>query len=89
MDRDAIVNSVIKTNRLVTVEDGFPQSGIGAEIAALVHETDAFHYLDAPVERVTSVDVPMPYAQTLEQAVVPYPDTIIKAVQKVLRGVQL
>jgi pyruvate dehydrogenase E1 component beta subunit len=66
MDRDAIVKSVIKTNRLVTVEDGFPQSGIGAEIAAVIHETEAFNYLDAPIERVTSIDVPMPYAKKLE-----------------------
>lgn len=56
----------MKTSRLVTVEDGFPQSGIGAEIAAIINETVAFNYLDAPVERVTSWDVPMPYAKLLE-----------------------
>lgn len=89
LDRDTIVKSVIKTNRLVTVEDGFPQSGIGAEIAAIIHETEAFNYLDAPIERVTSVDVPMPYAKNLEEAVVPGPATIIKAVRKALQGVKL
>ena len=52
MDREAIINSVKKTSRLVTVEEGWPQNGVGAEIAALVMETDAFDYLDAPVERV-------------------------------------
>lgn len=65
MDRDAIVNSIRKTSRLVTVEDGFPQSGVGAEIAALIHETGTFDYLDAPIARVTSIDVPMPYAKKL------------------------
>lgn len=65
LDRETIVKSVMKTSRLVTVEDGFPMCGIGAEIVALVNETDAFHYLDAPVERVTAVDAPMPYAKNL------------------------
>jgi pyruvate dehydrogenase E1 component beta subunit len=55
----------MKTNRLITVEDGFPQSGVGAEIAAIIHETEAFHYLDAPIERVTAIDIPMPYAKNL------------------------
>lgn len=78
----------MKTNRLVTVEDGFPQSGVGAEIAAVVHET-CFNYLDAPVERVTAIDIPMPYAKILEDAVVPGPSTIAKAVRKTLQGVRL
>lgn len=89
LDRDCIVKSVIKTGRLVTVEDGFPQSGVGAEIAAIIHETEAFNYLDAPIERVSAVDVPMPYAKLLEDAVVPGPPTIIKAVRKTLQGVRL
>ena len=63
--------------------------GVGAELVALVNETDAFHYLDAPVERVTAIDSPMPYAKNLEVAMVPGPDTIVKAVKKVLRGVRL
>ena len=79
----------MKTSRLVTVEDGFPQSGVGAEIAAIIHETHAFNYLDAPIERVSAVNVPMPYAKKLEDAVVPGPPTIIKAVKKTLQGVQL
>ena len=53
LDVDAIVNSVKKTNRLVTVEAGFPQFGVGSEICAIAMETEAFDYLDAPVERVT------------------------------------
>lgn len=65
MDRDAIVESVIKTGRLVTVEDGYPQSGIGAEIISVVHETKAFDFLKGPPQRVTSIDIPMPYAKNL------------------------
>ena len=65
MDRDTIIESVMKTNRLVTVEDGFPMCGIGADIVATVNETIAFNYLDAPIERVTAVDIPMPYAKKL------------------------
>jgi len=49
LDRETIVKSVKKTNRLVTVEDDFPTCGVGAEIAACIHETDAFFYLDAPI----------------------------------------
>lgn len=89
LDRETIINSVKKTSRLVTVEDGFPTCGIGAEIAACIHETDAFFHLDAPIERVTAIDIPMPYAKNLEEAVVPGPSTIVKAVRKVLQGVRL
>ena len=89
LDRDCIMESVIKTGRLVTVEDGFPQSGVGAEIIACIHETEAFNYLDAPVQRVTAIDVPMPYAKIMEDAVVPKADTIIKAVRNTLVGVEL
>lgn len=63
--------------------------GVGAEIIASLNESRAYKYLDSPIERVSGVDVPMPYAQKLEQAIVPGPDTIIKAVKKTLRGVRL
>jgi len=66
LDRNAIVKSVKKTTRLVTVEEGWPQCGMGSEICALMMESEAFDYLDAPVERVTGVDVPMPYAISIE-----------------------
>ena len=84
LDRDTIVNSVIKTGRLVTVEDGFPQSGIGAQITSVVTETAGFDQLRGPIQRVSSVDVPMPYAQKLQLAVVPHADSIVKAVKKTL-----
>lgn len=83
LDRDAIVKSVMKTNRLVTVEEGWPQSGVGAELGAVVYESAAFDYLDAPVERVCGADVPMPYAENLEKLALPQPDNVVKAVQRV------
>jgi pyruvate dehydrogenase E1 component beta subunit len=70
LDRPALVASVKKTGRLVTAEEGWPQSGIGAELGAVVYE-EAFDFLDAPVMRVTGVDVPMPYAINLEKAALP------------------
>lgn len=85
LDRDAIVASVKKTGRLVTVEDGFPFAGVGAEIIALINETSGFDYLRGPVQRVTSIDIPMPYAKNLEDSVFPNAGTIIKAVQNVMK----
>ena len=67
LDRPTIVESVKKTNRIVNVEEGWPQHGVGAEIAALLMESDAFDYLDAPMERVAGADIPMPYSQSIEQ----------------------
>lgn len=83
LDRDAIVESVMKTHRLVTVEEGWPQCGIGAEICGIVFETEAFDYLDAPVERLTGADVPMAYAANLEAASLPQIDNIVNACQRV------
>ena len=68
LDRQAIVNSVKKTNRLVSVEEGWPQSGVGAEIAAIAME-DCFDYLDAPMERVHGADIPTPYAEVRDYIV--------------------
>lgn len=83
MDTATIVASVKKTNRLVTVEEGWPQHGVGAEICALVFESEAFDFLDAPVERITGADVPMPYAPNLERACLPQPDNVVNAVRRV------
>jgi pyruvate dehydrogenase E1 component beta subunit len=82
MDSDTIVESVKKTGRLVTVEEGWRQSGVGAEIAARVME-QAFDYLDAPVERVTGKDVPMPYAANLEKLALPSVADVIAAAKAV------
>ncbi|CAD6218594.1 unnamed protein product [Miscanthus lutarioriparius] len=81
LDRAAINASVRKTNRLVTVEEGFPQHGIGAEICMSVVE-ESFEYLDAPVERIAGADVPMPYAANLERMAVPQVDDIVRAAKR-------
>lgn len=78
LDRETIVKSVKRTNRLVSLEEGWPQSGIGAELAAVMME-DAFDYLDAPVMRVTGKDVPMPYAANLEKLALPQVADVVAA----------
>jgi len=82
MDIDTVVESVKKTGRCVTVEEGWPQSGIGAEIAAQIMDK-AFDYLDAPVKRVTGKDVPMPYAANLEKLALPSAADVIAAARAV------
>ncbi|EQC41556.1 pyruvate dehydrogenase E1 component subunit beta, mitochondrial [Saprolegnia diclina VS20] len=82
LDRDTIIESVKKTSRIVSVEEGWGQHGIGAEIAGILMETEAFDYLDAPMERVTGADIPMPYAENLERIAVPHAHDIIAAVKR-------
>src|SRR6185312_14323274 len=82
MDSATVIESVRKTGRIVTVEEGWPQGGIGAELAARV-VTEAFDYLDAPPTRVTGKDVPMPYAANLEKLALPNVDEVIAAVNAV------
>ncbi|KKB09542.1 pyruvate dehydrogenase complex E1 component subunit beta [Devosia chinhatensis] len=82
LDSDTVIESVKKTGRLVTVEEGWPQGGIGSELSARVME-QAFDYLDAPVMRVTGKDVPMPYAANLEKLALPNVDEVIAAVNAV------
>uniref|UniRef100_A0A673AEJ3 Pyruvate dehydrogenase E1 component subunit beta n=1 Tax=Sphaeramia orbicularis TaxID=375764 RepID=A0A673AEJ3_9TELE len=84
MDVESIEASVMKTNHLVTVEGGWPQFGVGAEICARIMEGPAFNYLDAPVTRVTGVDIPMPYAKILEDHSVPQIKDIIFSIKKTL-----
>jgi pyruvate dehydrogenase E1 component beta subunit len=83
LDEDIIFESVRKTNRCVVVEEGWRVAGFGAEIADRV-QRECFDDLDAPVLRVTSEDVPMPYAKNLEQAYLPQPEKVAAAVQRVL-----
>ena len=80
LDRNAIINSVKKTNRIVNVEEGWPQHGIGAEVAAILMETDAFDYLDAPMERLAGAEIPMPYSWAIEGQAVPQVENIINGV---------
>jgi pyruvate dehydrogenase E1 component beta subunit len=83
MDTDAIIRSVMKTGRCVTIEEGYPQSGVGAEIVARIMER-AFDYLDAPVIRITGKDVPMPYAANLEKLALPNVGEVVAAAKAVL-----
>ena len=82
LDTDTIVASVKKTGRAVTVEEGWQQSGVGAEIAARIME-HAFDYLDAPVARVSGKDVPMPYAANLEKLALPSVAEVVAAAKAV------
>ena len=82
MDTETIVASVQKTGRLVTVEEGWQQCGVGAEIAARIME-HAFDYLDAPVARVSGKDVPMPYAANLEKLALPSAAEVVEAAKAV------
>lgn len=82
LDTGAIIASVRKTNRVVTVEEGWSYAGIGAEIAAVIM-AEAFDWLDAPVRRVTGKDVPLPYAANLERLAVPAVEEIVAAAKEV------
>ena len=82
LDVETIVESVKKTNRIVSVEEGWPQSGMGSEIAAVMME-QAFDWLDAPVARVHGKDVPMPYAANLERLALPQVDDVVAAAKAV------
>ena len=82
LDSDTVIESVKKTNRIVCAEEGWGQSGIGAEIASRV-VAEAFDYLDAPPERVFQVDVPLPYAANLEALSLPGAEDVVVAAKKV------
>ena len=83
LDTATIVESVKKTSRLVTVEEGWPFAGIGAEVAMQIIE-HAFDWLDAPPVRVHGIDVPLPYAANLEKLALPQPDWVVNAVKKIV-----
>ncbi len=82
LDKQAVIDSVKKTNRCVTVEEGWSICGIGSEISAILMQ-DAFDYLDAPVMRVAGKDVPMPYAANLEKLALPSAAEVVEAVKTV------
>jgi pyruvate dehydrogenase E1 component beta subunit len=83
LDDAPILESVRKTNRCVILEEGWPYAGVGAQIAFQVQQA-AFGDLDAPIARVTGLDVPMPYAKNLEHMVMPSPARLIAAVREVM-----
>jgi pyruvate dehydrogenase E1 component beta subunit len=82
LDHETVVKSVMKTNRLVTVEEGWGPMGVGAEVAARVVE-HAFDYLDAPPARVCQADTPLPYAANLEALSLPSPAKVVEAARAV------
>ena len=82
MDTDTVIASVQKTGRIVTIEEGWPQAGVGAEVAARV-VAGAFDYLDAPPTRVSGKDVPMPYAANLEKLALPSVAEVVEAAKAV------
>jgi pyruvate dehydrogenase E1 component beta subunit len=82
IDRETIVESVKKTSRCVTVEEGFPFASVGSEIVSILME-EAFDYLDAPVKKLAAVDVPLPYAANLESLALPKTHNIVNAVKEV------
>jgi pyruvate dehydrogenase E1 component beta subunit len=83
LDETAILTSVAKTNRAVVVEEGWPHVGIGAQVVDII-QRDAFDQLDAPVQRVTQADVPMPYNKHLERAAKASPEKVAAAARRVL-----
>jgi pyruvate/2-oxoglutarate/acetoin dehydrogenase E1 component len=86
LDRDSVIDSVKKTSRLVCVYEGVKTLGIGAEISAMIAESEAFDYLDAPIVRLGGVESPIPYNPVLEKAAVPQTPDIITAVRNLVRG---
>jgi len=83
LDEAAVLASVAKTNRAVVVEEGWPHVGVGAQVVDII-QREAFDQLDAPVQRVTQADVPMPYNKHLERAAKPSPEKVVAAARRVL-----
>ena len=82
LDKQCIIDSVRKTHRLISVEEGWPVAGIGSEIAAIAME-ELFDELDAPMVRVTGKDVPLPYAANLEKLALPTTDDVVAAAREI------
>jgi len=82
LDKDSILKSVKKTNRLVTVEESWPFASIGSEIVNIV-QNEAFDFLDSPIKKINSADVPMPYSSVLENKYLPQVEDIILAIKEV------
>jgi pyruvate dehydrogenase E1 component beta subunit len=86
IDKDTIIDSVKKTGRLACVYEGVKTLGIGAEISAIVTESEAFDYLDAPILRLGGAEAPIPYNPVLEKAAVPQTELIVTRVRELLQG---
>ena len=86
LDKTTLIDSVKRTTRLVCVYEGVKTMGVGAEVSALIAESEAFDYLDAPILRLGGADCPLPYNPQLEKAAVPQVENIIEAVRASARG---
>ena len=86
MDQETVLASVRRTGRLLTVYEGVTTLGIGAEVSAMVAESDAFDYLDGPIVRLGGAECPIPYNPELERAVVPQVPDILRAARDLARG---
>ncbi len=86
IDRETLIDSVKRTSRLVCVYEGVKTLGVGAEVSALIAESEAFGYLDAPIVRLGGAEAPLPYNPQLEKAAVPQVETIVEAVRGLVRG---
>ena len=82
LDKDTILESVKKTNRLITVEEAWPFASVGSEIVNIV-QNEAFDFLDSPIKKINSADVPMPYSSILENNYLPQVEDIILAIKEV------
>ena len=82
LDKDLIIESVKKTNRLITVEESWPFASVGSEIVSIV-QNEAFDYLDSPIKKINSADVPMPYSSVLEKLYLPQVEDIVMAIEEV------
>jgi pyruvate dehydrogenase E1 component beta subunit len=88
MDKQTVIDSVKKTSRLMCVYEAVKTLGIGAEVSAMIAESDAFDYLDAPIVRLGGAETPIPYNPELEKAVVPQVPEIITAARNLVKGVR-
>lgn len=84
MDKEAIIDSVKKTGKVLIVHEAVKRCGVGAEVAAVIGDSEAFFHLDAPIKRLAGMEVPIPYSPVLEKGVVPQVDDIIKAVKELM-----
>jgi pyruvate/2-oxoglutarate/acetoin dehydrogenase E1 component len=85
LDDDLIVQSAIKTGRVLIAHEACKTGGVGAEIAARIAESEAFDYLDAPIRRIAGLDIPVPYNRNLERHMVPQVDDIVAAARELVR----
>jgi len=83
-DKETLVQSVIKTGKLIIVHEACQRGGFGGEVAAEIIDSEAFDYLDAPIKRVAGKNIPIPYCMELEKAAVPQIDDIVKAVREII-----